>query len=156
MTRTRLTRGFKGLVALLALAVLGQACSHADPVRAGAAAAAPALLDTRWALVRLGGAEVAPDATQRQAYIQLQRQDGRVSGSLGCNAINGAYTLGGAQLSFGPLRSTRMACLKGMDIEQGLGDALERTAGWKMAGAQLELDDAAGQPLARFEARPAQ
>lgn len=154
MDRRGFGRGFKHLNWLLGLGLglgLGlQACAAAGPSQE-AAGAAPQLYDQAWKLVRLGDAAVAADATQRPAYIVLQRQDSRVSGSLGCNAVNGAYTLNGAQLSFGALRSTRMACLKGMEIEHGLAEALGGSASWKLADGRLELYDAAGKLLAQFE-----
>jgi copper homeostasis protein (lipoprotein) len=120
-----------------------------------AAAADPPLLDTRWALVRLGDTPLAADTSQREPYLVLRHEDGRAGGSLGCNGMNGSYTLDGGHLHFGPLMSTKMACVKGMDVEQAFGQALEQTARWKISGRQLELLDDAGQVLAVLEARAA-
>ena len=44
-----------------------------------------------------------------------------------------------------------MACLEGMETEAFL-DVLKQVNTWKITGQQLELVDAAGNPLASFEA----
>jgi heat shock protein HslJ len=151
MIRRGFGRGFNHLSLLLGLGLGLQACTVAGMPPDATAVHASELYGKAWKLVRLGDADVAADATQRQAYLVLQQQDSRVSGSLGCNAVNGSYTLSGEHLAFGALRSTRMACLKGMEVEHGLSEALGASAGWKLAGGRLELYDASGKLLARFE-----
>lgn len=46
-----------------------------------------------------------------------------------------------------------MACAEGMDSEQGLVGALGRVVSWHIVGEHLELCDADGAVLARFERR---
>ncbi len=121
---------------------------------AAGADGASGLLDTTWTLTRLGDTPLPPGPEQRRPHLSLQRKDGRVSAWLGCNAASGSYTLDGAQLAFGPMRSTRMACRDGMSVEHGLAEALGNTARWSMSGGELELYDAAGVPLARFAPGP--
>ena len=64
-----------------------------------------------------------------------------------------AYELHGDQLTFGQMASTRMACLEGGDTEQAFLEALRHVRTWKITGQHLELFDAAGILVARFEAR---
>jgi len=58
--------------------------------------------------------------------------DGRVSGNSGCNMFNGSYMLSGSSLSFGPLATTRRACVSEEANQQeqlflaALGDLLFR------------------------------
>lgn len=62
------------------------------------------LAGTRWALLSINGMS----AEGRAAMLNF---DGRgVSGSTGCNSFNADYVLDGMAISFGPARTTRMAC----------------------------------------------
>jgi len=144
MTRRIATFALKGLIILL------PACASAPALDAPVTP----LLNTHWQLSSLGGAPVQAGTAQREPHLSLQEQGHRVAGSLGCNGMNGSYTLDGEHLTFGPMISTRMACLKGMDIEHGFADALRNSASWKITGSRLELYDAGGQPRAGFEAQP--
>src|SRR5262252_4428326 len=58
-------------------------------------------------------------------------------------------------LKFSQIASTMMARLEGMDTEKAFRQALEQANTWKIGGQQLEFFDAAGNLIARFEARPA-
>jgi len=154
MTARIVAPALMSLILLLAAGVC--ACAVASTGSNGtAASAAPTLLGTDWKLISLDGKPLELAEGQREPHLSLRQKDQRISGSLGCNAVNGSYVLNGAQLSFGPMISTRMACVKGMDIEHDFAAALRDAASWKITGQQLELDDGAGQPLARFEPRPA-
>lgn len=154
MTPRIVATALKTLILLLATGVCGCASADAGPNDSGGAATAT-LLGTDWKLTSLDGKPLQFTEGQRQPHLSLREKDQRISGSLGCNAVNGSYVLNGVQLSFGPMISTRMACLKGMDVEHDFAATLRNAASWKIAGQQLELYDAAGRSLARFEPRPA-
>jgi len=49
--------------------------------------------------------------------------------------------------------TTKMACLEGMDTEQAFLAALAQVRSWRLQGQHLEVFDASGNLLARFEAR---
>jgi heat shock protein HslJ len=66
----------------------------------------------------------------------------------------GSYTLKGSELTFGPVAGSMMACVDGMDLEREFLEALPRVAAWRVAGVHLELTDARGAVIARFESRP--
>jgi heat shock protein HslJ len=46
-----------------------------------------------------------------------------------------------------------MACVQGMETENAFLEALGKVAKWKIIGQHLELFDASGKLVARFEAR---
>ena len=76
-----------------------------------------------------------------------------MSGSDGCNRLMASYELKGDQLTFGQTAGTMMACPEGMETEKLFLEALKHVSRWKIAGQHLALIDAAGNEVARFEAR---
>jgi len=82
------------------------------------AAADSALRGTYWKLVRLGGSPVTAGAKQREAHLVLATDKLSVSGSGGCNRINGSFTIEPGRLRFGRMVSTMMACPEGMEQER--------------------------------------
>jgi putative lipoprotein len=108
---------------------------------------------THWTLAELGGTPL-PAGLPQEAYLEFQAEPRRVSGSGGCNRINGEYERDGGRLGFKPLASTRRACIGGgMDTEDAFLAALERVRALRIAGTRLELVDEAGRAVAAFEAR---
>lgn len=124
---------------ILALSLLG-ACATANPPPAS-------LANTSWALSQLPGAQpVAPPRRQTLTFSS----DGHISGSGGCNGFGGDYTQSGAQLHFGHIIHTMMACTPGMDSEQAYMAALDNTRAAALAGDTLTLSNAQGQVVARL------
>jgi len=119
----------------------------------GAPLATAQLQETYWKLTRIDDKPVIVAEKQREPSLVFRSQQSRVTGFGGCNNLTGAYKLSGDQLIIGPIAATRMACLQGMDTEGALFKALESVRGWKILGQHLELYDAAGSLVARFEAR---
>jgi heat shock protein HslJ len=116
--------------------------------------AAPTLTGTRWVLVAVGAADVPAGATAREPFITFTGDtERRITGSGGCNSMFGSYTVTGDALTFSALGATKMACDRGMTVEASLFSALSRVARWRVTGQQLELTDATGMVVARFEAR---
>lgn len=110
------------------------------------------LRGTYWKLVRLGDKPVAAAEGRREASLVFDTEEPRVAGSGGCNRINGGFELDGEKLSFGRMAATRMACPEGMDQEQRFLAALGSVKSHRIDGSHLELLDAAGKQVARFEA----
>jgi len=74
-----------------------------------------------------------------------------VSGSTGCNRFSGRYALDGDALALSALATTLLACAPPLDaVERAFVAALERVAGWRVAGGELALLDATGEELLRF------
>jgi uncharacterized lipoprotein YbaY/heat shock protein HslJ/uncharacterized lipoprotein NlpE involved in copper resistance len=119
----------------------------------GAQFATANLEDTYWKLTRLGNDAVIVGEKQREPHFTLRPQDHRVGGSGGCNSLLGSYELEGDTLTFSKMATTQMACVEGEDTDKSFLDALEQVKAWKIVGEHLELFDASGTLLARFEAR---
>ena len=91
-----------------------------------------------WTLVEVNGTPVDAAALNKPATLLFDGQ-GRASGSSGCNQFGGAYTMEGAELEFGPIAMTRMACPGRMDVETEYAAALEATRAWRVTDGVLEL-----------------
>jgi heat shock protein HslJ len=68
-------------------------------------------------------------------------------------AVTGSYELNGDRLTFGRMAGTMMACPEGIDTEKAFLEALRHVNTLRMTRQHLELFDAAGNLVARFEAR---
>lgn len=102
------------------------------------------LSGTNWNVVGLNGEPVSGGG----APTLLFNTEGRASGSTGCNIFTGTYTKQGDKLSFGPLASTRKACLdETAQLENTYLKALARVSRVQADGRQLVLRAADGTPL---------
>lgn len=110
------------------------------------------LENTYWKLVEVGGVTVEAPESEREAHLILRPAEERVSGSTGCNQINGGYSLEGERLEFGPLATTLRACPDEPDIEGAFLGALESVTRYELYGERLELYSGSGL-VARLEAR---
>jgi heat shock protein HslJ len=114
-------------------------------------AAGPSFEKTYWKATELLGKPVPPASRNREAHLVFE-QDSRVAGADGCNRITGTYERTAEAIKFGPLVSTRMACVDTGEIERAFREALQKTGRWKIVGNELELSEIGGSRLARFEA----
>jgi len=138
---------FARALALAALAVLVVACSSG-----GGASSAPSeggaadpLTGTTWILVSIDDVAVAAGLEGTLAF-----DAGAASGSSGCNTFSGTYTLSGQDLAFGPLATTRMACVDeaASAFEAAYLVALEGVTAWAVPqdvamGTELTLTGSA-------------
>ena len=132
------------------------ACSRrptSDTESTAVAANSAQLRSTYWKLTALGDKPVIVAESQREPHIILNADSEQVNGSGGCNRMFGSYELNGDALTFSGIGSTKMACTDGMDIEGSFLPALSRVAKWQITGSQLELRDATGAVIARFDAK---
>jgi heat shock protein HslJ len=106
------------LVAVLALA--GCAITSRD--------ATTELPGTSWTLADLDGAEPVGETPPSITF----NDDGSVTGTTGCNSFNGEVTIEGTELTFGPLATTRMACVDpaASEQEQAFLVAMESVTGY--------------------------
>ena len=122
------------------------------------------LAGTYWKATQLlGEARVAtgsstgdgPQGSPRQpAHLRFDAAEGRVAGTGGCNRMMGGYKAEGDSIEFTRMASTMMACPDGgMEGDRRLAGALEAARRWLIAGPLLELFDASGTRVARFEAK---
>ncbi|MES1925149.1 META domain-containing protein [Salinisphaera sp. T31B1] len=137
------------LITLMTMLLLGGCQSAPAPDRPGDMP----LVNTYWKLMSVNDQTVTVRDGQREPNIVLDAEGHRLRGHTGCNRMAGSYTSRGHSLTFGPITTTRMFCADSADTEQDLLDALEHTARAHIQQDRLTLEDADGQPLARFEAR---
>jgi heat shock protein HslJ len=108
----------------------------------------PRSLDgTYWKAIELDGHQVP--AQVREIYLLLQ-QEGRVSGSDGCNRVAGLFRTDGTAVRFSHMAVTKMACIDGVDLSGAFYKALKRA--WRLAvtGERLELFDWKDRRVAVF------
>jgi heat shock protein HslJ len=87
--------------------------------------------------------------------IAFDRTAHTVSGYSGCNRFSNSYQRASdvsESIRFGAMAGTRMACV-GPDLETPYLEALGRVQSYRITGQHLELLDAGGAVVARFEAR---
>ena len=102
-----------------------------------------------WQLVQFRSGEIMQDVLESNQVAVLRFDDGRLSGSAGCNRLVGTYHGDGNQLSFEPnIAATMMACPPPlMAQEQAVVDALGQAASFRIEGHTLHIDRADGQGL---------
>ncbi|MCK2184694.1 META domain-containing protein [Halomonas getboli] len=106
-----------------------------------------------WKLIELGGEPVDMTEGTREPHLVFHGEQGRLAGFGGCNRLTGEYRREGDSLSIGNVASTLMACVPGNDLEPRFQAMLENVAGYRVRADRLELLDAGGEVLARFEVR---
>jgi len=142
------------LIAGLAAALLA-ACTNM-PMPSEATASGAALGGTYWKLLEAGGKALKPKAGEPAAHIRFDAAAKRASGYSAVNNFNGSYEAGESRLRFGPVAATRRAGPPdAMEVESKLFIAFDATRSYRISGRSLELLDAGGKPLARFEAQSA-
>lgn len=137
------------IAALLALAAtLTGACSTMEPDSATTGAG---LNGSAWTLSAPAGA-----ASGAEALPTMRFDEGRVSGSDGCNRFSGPYTSAPGKLQFAaPRVGTMMACPTDALAQRAraFDAALSATRAYRIDAGKLLLLDAAGAELLRFDAQ---
>lgn len=119
---------------------------------AGMGPAAP-LERAYWKLVEVEGVPVPPSTGPRDPHIVFDPEKKRVTGYSGVNNFFGGYETSGEGLRLSRLASTRRAGPPElMTLEAAFLKALAATTSYRITGDRLELLDASGGALARFEA----
>jgi len=136
--------------ALLAVACAPAPSPAGESAQPAGSAGAGSLTGTAWTLVELGGRSIEPPPARGAPTLRFDEAD-RVSGFAGCNSYFGSYQLQGAQLRFGEIGSTRMACTddSSMTLEQQYLAALGTVTRWERSGSTLTLSSDQGT-VARF------
>jgi len=93
----------KQVALIIAVIILGISC--------GSSRKATTELNGNWELVMFPSSSKTLDELFTMKRPELQLEDGRLSGTTGCNRINGSYTVSGSNIQFGPnLALTKMGC----------------------------------------------
>ena len=117
---------------------VGEIVASSGLPSAGASApAAAGLAGTSWALTSVAGSVIDPAVKPTLLFDAT----GNASGNGGCNTFNGSYTVDGATIAFGPMISTKMACV-------GPGDLVESAYSRCPAGGDGLVDRERREPYA--------
>ncbi|HTO74238.1 MAG TPA: META domain-containing protein, partial [Gemmatimonadales bacterium] len=117
----RSNRGLLMMLVSLALACAGHSGKAGDSVAAQPGQVA--LTGVNWRLIALGDQSPVQSSTGIDLSLLLTSQR-NVSGYSGCNQFTGTYTVSGDTLRFGPLATTRAACMGSARLEQQYLQAL--------------------------------
>jgi putative lipoprotein len=137
-----------GAVPVFALALVAIAGCQSDQPD-GDTADVSQIQDRVWVAETIEGEAVSPGI----ASTLTLGADGRADGSAGCNRYTGTAAADGAQLHFGQLAMTKMACMgPAMAQETHFIQAVARTDRWSLEGEALLLHAAdANIPPSRFK-----
>ncbi len=104
---------------------------------------------SHWIATTIGGTAVLPGTTIDASFAD----DGRMTGTAGCNRYSAPCTRDGERITIGPTVATRMYCgaPEGiMEQEAAYFAALERAAAVRFGPRTLALVDAGGAQLVSF------
>lgn len=105
-----------------------------------------------WQLVSLGPAGSEDDVVQGTTVTLKFGEDGRATGSTGCNSYGGTYEVRGDTISFGRLVSTRRACLdqNANQQEQRFLSSLEAANRFRLSSNRLTILSDRGRNVLNF------
>ncbi|MBX2899574.1 MAG: META domain-containing protein [Cyclobacteriaceae bacterium] len=96
------------------------------------------LLNNVWVLEAINTNEISEsDYAHERARLEFNAKEGKLTGTTGCNRINGTYTTTGNNLALGPLLTTKMACPG--SAEATFTQALQQTTAFKILDLRLYL-----------------
>lgn len=135
------------VLALMSFVVLAQAQTTRD-----LSTDQRVLTGTEWRLVSIGPAGSEASLVAGTTVTLKFGEDGRASGSTGCNSYGGTYQVRGDNISFGRLVSTRRACLdqNANQQEQRFLSALEAANRFRLSSNRLTLLSDRGRNALNF------
>lgn len=110
------------------------------------------LAGTDWLLVSLGPAGAETPVVQGTTVTLSLGEDGRASGSTGCNSYSGTYQVRSDNIYFSRLVSTRRACLdqNANQQEQRFLSALEAAHRFRLSSSRLTIVSDRGRNVLNF------
>jgi len=106
----------------------------------------PKLSGVDWKVTSFNNNRHAVVGVIGEAPVTMSFEDGRVSGSAGCNDFHGTYATEGGQIKVGPLATTRRACDEPlMTQEREFRAALASAVTWSIDGNVLDMHRADGE-----------
>ena len=127
------------VTAMLAIIFLIAGCQSTKPVVAVASGGSEMLYRNQWNLTELEGKAVVITAGIQPYLLFFPGQVNTVSGSTGCNKLNGSFVLSDANsMTFSPLATTKMACV-GDNVESKFLEVLGKVNSWAIINNQLLL-----------------
>lgn len=126
-------------IAYLAILILVAGCHSTKPVSAGATGGSEMLFRYQWDVTELEGHPIVISSGNQPHLLFYPGQVSRVSGSTGCNKLNGSFELTGVNfIKFSPLATTKMACIEN-NLEQQFIEAIGQVNNWSIIDKQLLL-----------------
>lgn len=116
-------------------------CHHTRPIATQPAyGGSETLFEYKWNLTDLNGQPIATGSRDTPHLLFYPGQVSRVSGSTGCNRLNGTFELSTVhKIKFSPLATTRMACPG--NTESQFLTALGQVDNWSIINNQLLLNN---------------
>ncbi|WPD23818.1 MAG: META domain-containing protein [Candidatus Electrothrix scaldis] len=108
------------------------------------------IANNRWYLTELAGKTVTPESVTNPPFLKVQSGEQLIQGFAGCNNFTGSWLFADNDFVFSRIRSTRMACPLGMEVEDAFLQALDATRRYAIKGDILSLHDRRGRVLARL------
>ena len=100
----------------------------------------PFLLSGKWTFVSYSEKDLGRIPASQLPVLVFTDSTRKVSGSSGCNNINGSYAITGEHFTFGPMMSTFKSC-PDMEVEQFITRFLTRVVMYKMDDDKLYFYD---------------
>ena len=143
----RFRRSILAILALMTCAVLAQA----QPSR-NLSTDQRVLTGTEWRLASIGPAGAEAGLVAGTTVTLKFGEDGRASGSTGCNSYSGTYQVRGDNITFGRLISTRRACLdqNANQQEQRFLSVLEAANRFRLSSNRLTILSDRGRNALNF------
>ena len=144
----RFRRSVLAVLVLMSFGVLAQSQTSRDLTTGQRV-----LTGTEWRLVSFGSAGSEASLVAGTTVTLKFGEDGRASGSTGCNSYSGTYQVRGDIISFGRLISTKRACLdqNANQQEQRFLSALESATRFRLASNRLTIMSERGRNVLNFE-----
>ncbi|WP_067050400.1 META domain-containing protein [Methanofollis ethanolicus] len=110
------------------------------------------IVGTEWTLASYHTGDAISSVIAGTTVTAVFGEDGKVTGSAGCNHYFGSYTVDGAEMTVGALGSTEMYCEKPgvMEQESTYLRLLGTVASFSIEGEELTLLDANGTKVLMF------
>ena len=145
------------LIALLGLSVVADGplprAQGPAPGQAAPNQTAPLpLVDTHWTLVSVGDLTLVPRHEASGPHLVFDAHGG-MSGSDGCNSVQGTYTADRFTMTVRAAPGTAGACARPDRLGQRLREVLRLTRRWTIEEGMLTLRDGSGTALARFQVK---
>lgn len=127
-------------ITCLTIVIITAGCKSTNIVSAGSSAGSEMLYKSKWYLSEVQGGPVNEGMVTYAHLLFTPGQLNKVTGSTGCNRLNGSYELSGVNLiKFSPLATTRMACPG--NTEAKFIDALGKVKNWSIINEELLLSE---------------
>lgn len=129
------------LITSLAIIIVTVGCHTSQPISGGTSRGSEMLYKYKWYLSELQGRPFTFIGHDNYAHLLFSAgQPNKVTGSTGCNRLNGSFDLsGGNIIKFSPLATTKMACPG--NTEATFIEALGQVNNWSISNEQLLLSN---------------